>query len=201
MTANTTARSLEAIAAKGRIVPAKFGHIVLRTTDMPRLRDWYLTVLQARIAYQNEQVSFMTYDDEHHRVGIVQLPGLATPGTPSPGLEHSSFSYAGLGDLLATYRRLKAAGIEPFWTINHGPTISMYYRDPDGNKVELQVDVFATAAEANAFLDEYYPENFMGIIFDPEEMIRKFEAGVPLAELYKRPKLPAGMTPWDMHRP
>ena len=26
------------------------------------------------------------------------------------------------------------------------PTISMYYRDPDGNKVEMQVDVFETAA-------------------------------------------------------
>ena len=168
---------------------------------MPRLRDWYLTVLQARIAYQNEQVSFMTYDDEHHRVGIVQLPGLEPATTPSPGLEHSSFTYADLGQLLATYRRLKAAGIVPFWTINHGPTISMYYRDPDHNKVELQVDVFATPAQTNEFLEQYYPENFMGIIFDPEEMIAKFEAGVPIAELYKRPKLPPGMTPWDMHRP
>lgn len=198
---STAVRSIDAIAAKGAIVPAKFGHIVLRTTNMPRLRDWYLNVLQARIAYQNEQVSFMTYDDEHHRVGIVQLPGLAATTAPSPGLEHSSFTYADLGQLLATYRRLKAAGIEPFWTINHGPTISMYYRDPDGNKVELQVDVFATAADTNAFLDRYYPENFMGIIFDPEEMIRKYEAGVPIAELYRRPPLPPGMTPWDMHRP
>jgi catechol 2,3-dioxygenase-like lactoylglutathione lyase family enzyme len=197
----TPARNLDAIAAQRKIVPAKFGHIVLRTTDMPRLRDWYLTVLQARIAYQNEQVSFMTYDDEHHRVGIVQLPGLAAATVPAAGLEHSSFTYSDLGELLATYRRLKAAGIEPFWTINHGPTISMYYRDPDGNKVELQVDVFATAAQTNAFLEKHYPENFMGIIFDPEEMIRKFESGVPIADLYERPKLPPGMTPWDMHRP
>jgi catechol 2,3-dioxygenase-like lactoylglutathione lyase family enzyme len=201
MSDSTAARSVDAIAAKGAIVPAKFGHIVLRTTNMPRLRDWYLTVLQARIAYQNEQVSFMTYDEEHHRVGIVQLPGLAPATTPAPGLEHSSFTYADLGQLLATYRRLKAAAIVPFWTINHGPTISLYYRDPDANKVELQVDVFATAAQTNEFLDEYYPENFMGIIFDPEEMIAKFEAGVPIAELFKRPKLPPGMTPWDMHRP
>lgn len=201
MNESASTRRLDAINAKGAICPAKFGHVVLRTTDLPRLRDWYLMVLQARIAYRNEQVSFLTYDEEHHRVGIVQLPGLATSTAPSPGLEHASFTYAGLGELLATYRRLKAAGIEPFWTINHGPTISMYYRDPDGNKVELQVDVFATAGEANVFLDRHYPENFMGIIFDPEEMIRKFEAGVPLADLYARPRLPAGMTPWDMHRP
>ena len=201
MSESKATRRLVTIGAKGTICPAKLGHVFLRTTDMPRLRDWYLVVLQARIAYQNEQVSFLTYDDEHHRVGIAQLPGLSASAAPSPGLEHTSFTYADLGELLVTYRRLKAAGIEPFWTINHGPTISMYFRDPDGNKVELQVDVFATAEETNTFLDEYYPENFMGIIFDPEEMIRKFEAGVPLADLYARPKLPPGMTPWDMHRP
>ena len=104
-------------------------------------------------------------------------------------------------ELLATYRRLKPSGIEPFWTINHGPTISMYYRDPDANKVELQVDVFATIEAVNAFLDRYYPENFMGIVFDPEQMIRDYERGVPLEDLYRRPALPPGMTPWDMHRP
>jgi hypothetical protein len=77
----------------------------------------------------------------------------------------------------------------------------MYYRDPDGNKVELQVDVFQTSSEVNAFLEREYPENFMGIIFDPEEMIRRYESGVAIEELYRRPKLPPGMTPWDMHRP
>jgi catechol 2,3-dioxygenase-like lactoylglutathione lyase family enzyme len=168
---------------------------------MSRLRDWYLLVLGARVSYQNEQVSFITYDDEHHRVGIVQFPNLPEAGVPIAGLEHASFTYRELGELLATYRRLKHSGIEPFWTINHGPTISLYYRDPDGNKVELQVDVFDTIEATNAFLDRYYPENFMGIIFDPEQMIRDYERGVPLEELYRRPPLPAGMTPWDMHRP
>jgi hypothetical protein len=145
----------------------------------------------------------MTYDEEHHRVGIVQLPGMSSePASAAhPGLEHVSFTYADLGKLLATYRRLKTLGIEPFWTINHGPTLSMYYRDPDGNKVELQVDAFRTAAEVNRFLETEYPENFMGIIFDPEEMIRKYEAGVPIDELYRRPKLAPGQTPWSMHRP
>jgi catechol 2,3-dioxygenase-like lactoylglutathione lyase family enzyme len=183
--------------------PAKFSHIVVRTSRVAKLKDWYLTLLGARVSFENEFVCFMTYDDEHHRVGILQLPGVTdtVPNPPPPGLEHVSFTYAEIGELLATYQRLKRAGIEPFWTINHGPTVSIYYRDPDGNKVELQVEVFQTADEANAFLEKYYPENFMGIIFDPEEMIRKYEAGVPISELLRRPKLPDGMTPWDMHRP
>lgn len=196
-----TPRSLDGPELQGAITPIKFGHVVLRTTSMPRLRDWYLRVLNARVSYQNESVSFLTYDDEHHRVGIVQLPGKAASGEPATGLEHLSFTFRDLGALFATYRRLKSSGIEPFWTINHGPTLSMYYRDPDANKVELQVDVFATIEAVNAFLDRYYPENFMGIIFDPEQMIRDYERGVPLEDLYRRPALPPGKTPWDMHRP
>jgi hypothetical protein len=76
----------------------------------------------------------------------------------------------------------------------------MYYRDPDRNSVEFQYDVFATAEQANHFIAQNYAENFMGIIFNPQEMIQKFEAGVSLDEILKRPKLPAGKTPWDMHR-
>jgi catechol-2,3-dioxygenase len=196
-------RSLSDVTRAGAPSPAKLSHIVVRTGNVSKLRDWYLTVLSARVSYENDMLCFMTYDDEHHRVGIVQLPTIPDGPGPasSPGLEHVSFTYADLGQLLANYRRLKALGIEPFWTINHGPTLSLYYRDPDGNKVELQVDVFGTAEEVNGFLAQHYPENFMGIIFDPEEMIGRYEAGVPIAELLQRPRLPAGMTPWDMHRP
>lgn len=196
-------RSLAQIQAAGQMRPVKLSHLVIRTGDMARLRAWYLTVLSARVSYENELVCFATYDDEHHRIGIVQLPGMAAGpgGACGSGLEHVSFAYADLGTLLANYRRLKAAGIEPFWTINHGPTLSMYYRDPDGNKVELQVDVFDSAEAVNEYLARYYPENFMGIIFDPEDLIRRYEAGEPLEELYRRPPLPRGMSPWDMHRP
>lgn len=195
--------SLAEIAQRGSTRPSKLSHLVIRTSALARLKSWYLTVLSARVSYENDLVCFATYDDEHHRIGIVQLPGVASgPASAAvPGLEHVSFAYADLGSLLANYRRLKNVGIEPFWTINHGPTISMYYRDPDGNKVELQVDVFDSPEAVNEYLARHYPENFMGIIFDPEDMIRRYEAGEPIEQLYDRPPLPAGMTPWDMHRP
>jgi hypothetical protein len=76
----------------------------------------------------------------------------------------------------------------------------MYYHDPDGNRIELQYDVFSTAADANRFINENYVENFMGIPFEPEDMIQKYEAGMSVEEIVKRPKLPQGKTPWDMHR-
>jgi len=185
----------------GPIHPAKFAHVVLKTPNLKRARDWYLTLLQGRVGYENDMVCFVTYDDEHHRVGLLAMPGLVAPPPNAYGLEHLAFTYGSLGTLLANYRRLKRLGVEPYWTINHGPTISMYYRDPDGNKVETQYDVFATADEATDFINRYYGENFMGIIFEPEHMAQRYEAGEALESLVRRPPLPPGLTPWDMHRP
>jgi len=185
----------------GPIHPAKFAHVVLKTPNLKRARDWYLTLLQGRVGYENDMVCFVTYDDEHHRVGLLTIPGLVAPPPNAYGLEHLAFTYGSLGTLLANYRRLKRLRVEPYWTINHGPTISMYYRDPDGNKVETQYDVFATADEATDFINKYYGENFMGIIFEPEHMAQRYEAGEALESLVKRPPLPPGLTPWDMHRP
>ena len=96
-------------------------------------------------------LAFMTYDDEHHRIAIAAVPGLEDKPCHSVGLDHLAYTYANLGDLIYTYERLKQAGIMPVVTINHGPTTSMYYRDPDGNRVELQIDNFDTVEELKGF--------------------------------------------------
>ncbi len=182
--------------------PSKLAHVVLRTAHYARAKAWYLTVLNAEISFENEDVAFLSYDDEHHRIGIINARD-ATPLNPtSSGVEHISFTFDALSELLATYVRLKAAGIEPFWPIIHGPTVSIYYRDPDGVKVELQYDVLRTPAEVNAFFAAgNYVENFMGVIFDPDDMVARFERGDPLESLTARPPLPPGLSAWDMHRP
>jgi len=193
-------RKLSDILAAKLLMPAKLSHVVLRTAKLKQMRQWYLTMLNGQVQYENDNVCFLTYDEEHHRIGIVQVPGVTDETCTGPGLEHISFAYGHLGELLANYKRLKVVGVEPYWTINHGPTISMYYRDPDGNRIELQYDVFSTADGANRFIQENYAENFMGVLFEPEDMIQKYEAGLTIDEIVKRPKLPQGKTPWDMHR-
>jgi len=192
------ARQLRAAAIR----PNKLAHVVLRTSRFEETRRWYLTVLTAEVAFENDDVAFLRYDDEHHRLGIINVPDAPDSDRNASGVEHVSFTFDRLEDLLATYLRLKEEGIEPFWPIIHGPTVSLYYRDPNGVKVELQYDVLRTTAEVDAFFTAgNYVENFMGVIFDPDDMVRRFEAGEPLASLTKRPPLPPGMGPWDMHRP
>ena len=76
----------------------------------------------------------------------------------------------------------------PVRTINHGPTVSMYYKDPDGNQVELQVDAFDKAGAASYFDTEPFHKNPIGVLFDADKMVADYEAGVPEADLLRRPE-------------
>ncbi|MFE3260045.1 VOC family protein [Nocardia sp. NPDC059091] len=168
--------------------PAKLAHVVLRTNQLQRMTDWYVRVLEGHVAFANDMLAFMTYDDEHHRVAFIATGASQPPTDAHTGLHHVAFTYSSLGDLLGTYRRLKSGAVEPFWCVNHGPTMSMYYQDPDGNQIELQIDSFETDAETQAFFEsDAFITNPIGVDFDPEELITRFESGEPFADLVKRP--------------
>ena len=168
--------------------PKKLAHVVLRTGNLAAMRDWYCTVLEAHVAFSNDFVAFITYDDEHHRVAFANLGATAQPAADARGLEHVAFTYASLGDLLGTYERLKGMDIVPYWTINHGPTTSMYYRDPDGNQVELQIDN-CSLADADAFVrSEAFARNPIGVPFDADTMLARFRSGVSVDELTRYPE-------------
>ena len=90
-------------------------------------------------------------------------------------------------EFLDNYVRLRGRGIRPFFCVNHGPTTSMYYRDPDGNRVELQIDNFATAEEGQAWmLSPAFDANPIGVTYDPDTLVERSRAGVPVAELVQR---------------
>jgi len=186
---------------RGRIAPVSLAHVVRRTSRFAEMVDWYRQVLEAEVVSSNEMLAFLTYDEEHHRIAIAAIPGLPDQPELAAGTDHIAFTYASMGRLLHTYERLKRADILPFWSINHGPTTSMYYKDPDGSRVELQVDNFATVEETDAWMRSgEFDENPIGVNFDPDDLLARFRSGVPVSELVKRPRLPEGATPLDMLR-
>ena len=186
-----------------RITPAKLAHFVVRTTPerFEEMVQWYLDVLNAEVAFKNPFSCFMTYDEEHHRVAIIAMPGLVERPDNAVGVDHVAFTFANIGDLVRTYERLAAKGITPAMPLHHGPTLSMYYQDPQKNQVELQIDVFETLEEANAFLTtEAFARNPIGVMFDPAELAKRFHEGVPEVEL-TRPLEgpPPGPSDWPGH--
>jgi hypothetical protein len=176
---NAIARMPLPAKQRGKIAPAKFAHVVLRTSPdrLGLLAGWYKTVLEGEAMFENEQLAFITYDSEHHRVAILGMPGVKPHVDGHAGLHHMAFTYANLGDLVHTYERLKGAGIAPQFCINHGPTTSMYYFDPDKNQVELQVDNVPETKFAEYFASGEFTENPIGVRFDPDDLARRYHAG------------------------
>ncbi len=188
-------------ARRDKVAPVRFAHIVFRTSRKEEMVQWYRTVLEAEPSLHNPFLTFLTFDDEHHRIAIVEMPGLKDKDATIATMDHCAFTYASLGDLLATYQRLRETGIHPYWCINHGPNLSFYYRDPDGNQVELEIDVFETSEQVRDwYAGSDFPDNPIGVKFDPDDLIARFQAGEALEELTRRPKIAPADVPAQLPR-
>jgi catechol-2,3-dioxygenase len=167
--------------------PSRFSHLVLQTPRYEEMVAWYKTWLSAEPMLENGVVCFLTYDDEHHRLMIGRNPN-ATPRDPkAAGVVHFAYAVETLEDLVNYYLRLKAHGVTPQNCINHGFTTSIYYHDPDGNEVEIQVDNFKTKESMNEWLATgAFDRNFVGCPFDPERMVELHRAGVPEDQILQK---------------
>jgi catechol 2,3-dioxygenase-like lactoylglutathione lyase family enzyme len=171
-------------------VPSQIAHFVAYTSRFEEMVKWYKNVLHLRPSHEDENFAFLTYDAEHHRVALVRVPGLGDRLDGHVGIHHVAFTYRTLHDMLVTHERLAADGILPYWAVNHGPTISLYYNDPDKNRVEMQVDNFDTAEEAIAYCaGPEFAENPIGVDVDPSALLKKLRDGTNEAELKIRPNI------------
>ncbi|KAL6243220.1 hypothetical protein RBB50_009771 [Rhinocladiella similis] len=174
-------------AGKQVIRPSYLAHVVLRTNSLKPMVDFYKTFLGAHASFENDFISFLTYDEEHHRIAILQDPGTGPKQPQSCGLEHIAFTYNKLEDLALSYRQRKSNGFLPIWCINHGPTTSIYYLDPDGNQLETQVDNFDTIEQVAQFLaSKEFAQNPIGTDFDPEDLVKRLESGEDHGSIKKR---------------
>jgi catechol-2,3-dioxygenase len=163
--------------------------------------SWYEKVFEARVQYQNPAFAFLTYDDEHHRFAFANMSAINPNGEAADmpagvGVNHVGYTFANVGDLLETYARLKESGIIPYWRVHHGVTLSIYYRDPDGNRMEFQVDCCANADEAHAFMhSDGFAANPVGVDIDPDALLAQYRSGAPAAQLLAMPAGPAARIP------
>ena len=177
---------MQRLVDENMVVNPKIAHYVLRVSNLKNSVEWYSHVLGMQVVYQNEQLCFMTNDDEHHRLALAQTPVNEQLPQGAPGLDHVAFTLADFDQLFANYKRLKAQDILPVWPINHGLTTSMYYSDPDGCRVEFQVENYASKDELNAYMrSDAFAQNPIGVTFDPEALLARYENGDPIEELIK----------------
>jgi catechol-2,3-dioxygenase len=161
----------------------------LKTCRLDEMIEWYGTVLGMRVRHRCAQGAWLTNDEANHRLALLCSPRLRDNPEKlnHTGLHHTAYEFSSINDLLATYTRLKTLGIVPHACLDHGMTMSMYFVDPDGNSLELQVDVFGDWAQSTAFLQTpAFARDPIGTSFDPDRLLAEWTGGAAIAELHAR---------------
>ena len=115
-----------------------FSHMGLYVTDMRQMVAFYTGVLGFAVTdeapIRGVDVVFLSRrQDEHHQ--IVLVPGRPR-GTPST-VNQISFRVVSLSELRRVHGQLVDIGVEGLNPTNHGGSWSVYFLDPEGNRIEL----------------------------------------------------------------
>lgn len=118
------------------------GHVVIKVRNQQRAEAFYNKLLGIPIAarYPPFSMTFFTLGN-HHDFAIAAI-GDDAPDAPanSPGLFHVAFKIGTqIDELREAKLHLEAAGLA-VEAYDHEVSKSIYFKDPDGNTVELYVD-------------------------------------------------------------
>ena len=172
------------------IRPPKLHHATFMTMDVDAMVAFYELVAGLQPVYYAEHAAWLTNDEANHRIALLRLPGVHPPVDKphSAGLHHTAFEYDSFDGWIDNYERLRDAGLTPTVCLDHGMTMSMYYQDPDGNGVEIQVDVFDDWAVSKEWMwaSQEFSEDQVGPQFDPEKVLAAYRLGATGDEIHTR---------------
>jgi catechol 2,3-dioxygenase len=171
------------------MIKPKLHHVTFKTGRLDEMIAWYGTVLGTKVQFRDQVAAWTTNDEANHRIAFLAVPGLSDDEqkTKHNGMHHCAFEYDSFDDLMASFDRLRKAGIDPAFCLDHGMTISLYYRDPEGNFVELQSDVFGDWAKSGDFMrtSTDFAANPIGTFFDPALVDAALKSGADFETLQK----------------
>ena len=123
----------------------ELGHIVLYVRDVERSRQFYRDVLGwNEIVGIPGQMAMFTSGRTHHELLLIEV---GPEAQPIPQGRRVGMYHFGLkigesdDDLRAALRELVDAGANVIGTADHHVSHSIYITDPDGNEIELYIDV------------------------------------------------------------
>ena len=184
--------------------PDDFHHIAFKTTNYEAMVSFYKNLFGCEPLYQSDQMSFLTYDNEHHRIAIANTSEILkdlnliermimkfklflNKKIPSiQGLDHVSYRINPIEKWFDFYFSAKERGLKPLWTINHGWISGIYYEDPDGNLVEIFFEHFRSAEEFKENISPDFEDEPIGTNMDIEVLYKMFKSGAPFLDLIKK---------------
>jgi catechol 2,3-dioxygenase-like lactoylglutathione lyase family enzyme len=172
------------------VIHPKFHHVNLKTTRLQEMIDFYGALIGTEVTFQGETGAWISNDQANHRIALLAFPTFVDDPDKDTrtGMHHSAFEYADFEQLNASYLRLKKAGIVPHFCLDHGMTLSYYYRDPDGNHVELQVDCFGDWRKSKEWMhnSEEFSADPIGPFVDPDKIAADHADGMSFEEIHAK---------------
>jgi catechol 2,3-dioxygenase len=118
------------------------GHAVINVRSQERAEAFYAGVLGMGVAARTGGMTFFTVGN-HHDLAVRAVGDDAAEPDPGHGvgLFHLAFKVGdSLDELRAWKTRLEAHGVPIDHVADHTVTCALYFKDPDGNGLELYVD-------------------------------------------------------------
>ena len=120
----------------------RFSHFGFHVRDIATMEDFYVRVLGLIVTDRGDlgpvRLVFLSRDpEEHHQ--IVLASGRPAEAAFNP-INQISFRVPDLASLRALDRRLRTEAVAERIAVTHGNAISVYFRDPEGNRLEVFFD-------------------------------------------------------------
>jgi catechol-2,3-dioxygenase len=125
-----------------RDVELSVSHVGFYVTDLPRMERFYVDVLGYVVTDRGQLgetglVFLSQHPEEHHEIVLAS----GRPGNlPFNIINQISLRAADLSSLKKVFRRISGVGVADLQPVTHGNAISLYFRDPEGNRVEVFID-------------------------------------------------------------
>ena len=119
------------------------GHVHLKVSNLERSIEFYREVLGMDLTLRHgTHAAFLSYGGYHHHLGLNtwQSRGGRQPDPSMTGLFHLAILFPTQQDLAKATRRVLDAGVVLDGAADHGVSVAVYFRDPDGNGIELYSD-------------------------------------------------------------
>ena len=126
------------------IRPERIAHVVLKVRDLEQSKKFYTDVLGMDVMKESLEIGMVFLANnrrDHHEVALLQIgPQAEAPRANEIGLLHVAFRLRSEEELRVAYKELKEKEVSISFTVNHGITKSVYFRDPDGHELEVYCD-------------------------------------------------------------
>ncbi len=125
-------------AASAGVGLTRLQHLVLWVSNVERSVRFYCDVLGFEVKTRYPNAAFLKIPgspDDHH-LGLFEQSGLPRPDEGVARMYHSAWEVADITDLVRARRRLTEAGAL-VGSSNHGVSLSLYAKDPDGLEFEI----------------------------------------------------------------